>query len=158
MVSMLAFYRHLFDYDDWANRTTLASLRASRAGERARQLMAHAAATESLWYDRLLRRSQRHPVWPDLTLDQSEALANEMAAAWREYLADLAPAALQQETPYTNTKGERWTNTVGDVLTHVILHSVYHRGQIAAEVRAQGGEPAYTDFVEAVRRGCVGEK
>lgn len=42
-----------------------------------------------------------------------------------------------------------------DVLTHVIMHSVYHRGQIAAEVRASGSEPAYTDFIEAIRRGFV---
>ncbi len=78
-----------------------------------------------------------------------------MATAWRGYLADLTPAALGAETRYTNTKGERWINTVADLLTHVILHSAYHRGQIAAEVRASGAEPAYTDFVEAVRRGFV---
>jgi|RifCSP16_1_1023843.scaffolds.fasta_scaffold126861_2 uncharacterized damage-inducible protein DinB len=153
-----AFYGRLFGYDEWANRATLVSLRAGPASERARKLMAHVAATESLWYDRLVRRPQRHPVWPDFTLDQSEALANDMAAAWREYLAAMTPAALGEETPYSNTKGERWVNSVADVLTHVIMHSAYHRGQIAAEVRAQGGEPAYTDFIEAVRRGYVGEK
>jgi uncharacterized damage-inducible protein DinB len=150
------FYQRLFDYDEWANRTTLASLRTNGTGARALSLMAHVAATESLWYDRLLRRPQRHPVWPDFTLDQSAALANEMAAAWRAYLAGVTPAGLRAEAQYTNTKGEGWTNTVSDVLTHVVMHSAYHRGQIAAEVRGQGGEPAYTDFVEAVRRGYVG--
>lgn len=151
---MLAFYRRLFAYDEWANRATLASLRAG-ASERARKLMAHVGATERLWYDRLLHRQQSLPVWPDFTLDQSEALVDEMASAWREYLAGLSPAALSKETRYTNTKGEHWTNTVEDVLTHVIMHSVYHRGQIAAEVRASGSEPAYTDFIEAIRRGFV---
>ena len=152
---MLAFYRRLFDYDEWANHATLGSLRAGRAGERARKVIAHVAAAERLWYDRLLRRPQSLPVWPDFTLDQSEALVNKMATVWREYLAGLKAPALHEETGYINTKGERWTNTVGDVLTHVIMHSAYHRGQIAADVRAQGGEPAYTDFVEAVRRGYV---
>ena len=30
---------------------------------------------------------------------------------------------------------------------HVIMHSAYHRGQIAADVRAAGLTPAYTDFI-----------
>lgn len=150
----VGFYRRMFAYDDWANHATLGSLRP-HASERARKLMAHVAATERLWYDRLLSRPQTVPVWPDFTLEQSEALVTEMAAAWRAYLASLTPEALRERRHYTNSQGERWINTVGDVLTHVILHSVYHRGQIAAEVRMSGAEPAYTDFIEAVRRGFV---
>jgi uncharacterized damage-inducible protein DinB len=41
------------------------------------------------------------------------------------------------------------------MLVHTVLHSAYHRGQVAAEVRAAGGEPAYTDFIHAVRQGLV---
>ena len=117
--------------------------------------MAHVAATEWLWYDRLLGRPQTMPVWPDLTLEQSAALVDEMAGCWREYLAGLPAEGLQAVTAYTNSKGEPWRNTVQDVLTHVVMHSGYHRGQIAARVRSEGGEPAYTDFIEAVRRGYV---
>ncbi len=152
---MLDFYRRLFGYDEWANRAALRSLRTGSPGQRAVKLMAHVAATERLWYDRLLGQQQSLPVWPDFTLDQSEDLVGRMTAAWREYLDALAPAGLAQVVEYTNSKGEPWTNTVRDVLLHVVMHSVYHRGQIAAEVRASGGEPAYTDFVEAVRRGQV---
>lgn len=152
---MLPFYRRLFAYDEWANRATLASVRAGTAGERALKLMAHVAATERLWYDRLRRQPQSLPVWPDFTLDQSEDVVIQMAAAWRAYLEDIGPAGLGDVAEYTNTQGERWSNTVQDVLTHVVMHSAYHRGQIAALVRAAGGEPAYTDFVEAVRRGYI---
>jgi uncharacterized damage-inducible protein DinB len=42
---------------------------------------------------------------------------------------------------------------VRDILMHVLMHGVYHRGQIAAAVRDRAGEPAYTDFIEAVRKG-----
>ncbi len=152
---MLAVLRRLFDYDHWANRATLRSLRVGSPSERSRKLLAHVAATERLWYDRLLARKQSLPVWPDFTLDQSEALVDEMAAAWREYLGGLEAKGLGEAAGYTNTKGERWSNTVQDVLMHVVMHSTYHRGQIAAEVRASGGEPAYTDFIEVVRRGHI---
>jgi len=152
---MLRLLERWLAYDHWANRETLRSLQSGRVGERTRPLMAHIAATEQLWYDRLLGRPQSMPVWPDLTLEQSAALVDGMAARWREYLAGLAPEGLLAVIGYTNSKGEPWTNTVQDVLMHVVMHSVYHRGQIAAAVRAGGGEPAYTDFIEAVRRGYV---
>jgi uncharacterized damage-inducible protein DinB len=41
------------------------------------------------------------------------------------------------------------------MLTHVLFHSAYHRGQIALQMRASGMEPAYTDFIHAVRQGFV---
>jgi uncharacterized damage-inducible protein DinB len=44
---------------------------------------------------------------------------------------------------------------VEDVLTHVLLHSAYHRGQIASQMRAGGEEPAYTDFIHATRQGLI---
>jgi uncharacterized damage-inducible protein DinB len=38
----------------------------------------------------------------------------------------------------------------------VLLHSAYHRGQIASFMRASGDTPAYTDFILAVRQGLIG--
>jgi uncharacterized damage-inducible protein DinB len=40
-------------------------------------------------------------------------------------------------------------------LTHVLLHSAYHRGQIASQMRGNGQTPAYTDFIHAVRQGLI---
>ena len=50
---------------------------------------------------------------------------------------------------------ERYSSRIVDVLTHVIMHSAYHRGQIASDIRADGGEPAYTDFIHAVRQRFI---
>jgi uncharacterized damage-inducible protein DinB len=35
------------------------------------------------------------------------------------------------------------------------MHSAYHRGQVALEMRAAGHQPAYTDFIHAVRQGFL---
>lgn len=40
-------------------------------------------------------------------------------------------------------------------LTHVAMHSAYHRGQIAGELREPGNTPPYTDFIHPVRQGLV---
>ena len=41
------------------------------------------------------------------------------------------------------------------MLLHVVLHSSYHRGQVATAVRRDGAAPAVTDYVHATRRGLV---
>jgi uncharacterized damage-inducible protein DinB len=54
---------------------------------------------------------------------------------------------------YVNSKGEPWTNRAEDILLHVVFHSAYHRGQIASDMRPAGLQPAYTDFIHAIRSG-----
>jgi len=94
-------------------------------------------------------------VWPSSTIEDCLALVEEMASAWRENLSGLAAGDLDEKVEYRNSKGELWSSRVQDVLLHVLLHSAYHRGQVALEMRAAGVEPAYTDFIHAVRSGLV---
>ncbi len=152
---MLDYLRRLFDYDAWANAETLHSIREAPS-ERSLKLMAHVIGAEWLWLARLREKSAVMPVWPAFTLEECFSYQQQLPPAWRDYLAAQNAAALEHAISYTNSKGERWTNSVQDVLTHVVMHGAYHRGQIAADVRAHGGTPAYTDFIEAVRRGKLG--
>jgi len=91
----------------------------------------------------------------DGLVEELRAELEDLARRWEDYLDDLAPADLSREIAYVNSKGEPWKTTVADVLDHVLLHSSYHRGQIASHLRAAGLEPAYTDFVHAARQGFL---
>jgi uncharacterized damage-inducible protein DinB len=156
IMELLEHLRRQFAYDEWANREVLAGLRASaRPPARPLQLLAHILSAERLWLERLRKQPQGQPVWPDFTLDQCQAQIAELARLWREFLGQLSPAGLSETLVYKNSKGEPWTSTVEDILTHVVLHSAYHRGQIASQVRAGGEQPAYTDFIHAVRQGLI---
>jgi uncharacterized damage-inducible protein DinB len=148
--------RRQFAYDDWANREVLAGLRACgiTAG-RPVQLMAHIFSAERLWLERLKHQSQSLPVWPEFSLDQCQVEAAELDRLWRPYLNQISWSSLSDEIAYKNSKGEAWTSRVEDILTHVVMHSAYHRGQIASDMRAHGHTPAYTDFIHAVRRGLM---
>jgi len=146
--------KRLFDYDRWANREALASLRAAQAPpQRGVKLMGHVVAAELLWHARLTGERAALPVWPELSLAQCETWLGDLERLWAKYLQLAIPARLPDAVAYTNTKGEAFTSTVEDVLTHVVMHSAYHRGQIAADVRAAGHQPAYTDFIHAARTG-----
>jgi uncharacterized damage-inducible protein DinB len=117
--------------------------------------MAHILSAERLWLERLKQQPQSSPVWPKSDLAQCETQAAEMGRLWREYLGSMANGGLSKPISYKNSKGESWTSTIGEILTHVVLHSAYHHGQIASHMRAGGQTPAYTDFIHGVRQGLV---
>ena len=153
---MTSELNRLFAYDHWANGEALASLRAAVAPpERAQKVMAHIVAAELLWHARLNGAGAPLGVWPDLSLAQCRTWLTDLEPMWRKYLDRVVPAGLSARIEYTNSRGEAFSSAVGDVLTHIIVHSAYHRGQIAALGRAAGGQPAYTDFIHAVRTGRV---
>jgi len=155
-MELLEHLRRQFVYDEWANREVLATLNACALPTvRPLQLLAHILSAERLWLERIRKQPQSLPVWPDFTRDQCDAQIADLARVWREFLGQLSPTGLSQKVVYKNTKGEPWTSTVEDVLTHVLLHSAYHRGQIASQVRAGGEQPAYTDFIHAARQGLI---
>lgn len=153
---MLAYHRRQLAYDHWANETVIASLASlGPPPPRALRFMAHILGAECLWLARLRKEGSPLAVWPELSVSECAARSAELRERWSAYVDGLSPASLAAPVTYTNTKGEAWTNSVGDILTHVVVHSAYHRGQIATDVRAAGHTPAYTDFIHAVRQGYV---
>ena len=145
----------LLRYDIWANGETLDSLRQGPPPARSLKWMGHIVGAEYLWLARLREEPAPLPVWPDLAVEQCAAHLGELSGMWHEYLADAGANRVAQRVTYTNSKGEEWTSAVEDILTHVTIHSAYHRGQIASDLRAAGQIPAYTDFIHAVRLGPI---
>ena len=158
-------FLRMFDYDSWANceciTTMLGEVKSISPDLVGR--MAHILSAQKLWLERILGQPQTLPVWPTSTLADCRALTDEMTLAWRDYLTQLSPQratglpvrSLHDNVKYRNTKGEPWSTRVEDILIHVLVHSAYHRGQIALQMRASGLTPAYTDFIHAVRQGFV---
>jgi len=155
-MDLVEHLQRLFVYDDWANREVLAVLQqAEPVPARALKLVSHVLSAERLWLERLQQQKQTHPVWPDFTLKECETEAADLPGLWKSYLDAAREAGLSRLVNYKNSKGEAWTNRKDDILLHVIMHSAYHRGQIATDMRAAGFTPAYTDFIHGVRQGLV---
>jgi uncharacterized damage-inducible protein DinB len=145
----------LLRYDIWANGETLDSLRHVSAPAPSLRWMGHIVGAELLWLARLRQEPPPLPVWPDLPVDACATHLHQLSNSWLEYLDKAGSGRVAQRVRYTNSKGEEWTSEVEDILTHVTVHSAYHRGQIASDLRAAGHTPAYTDFIHAVRQGFV---
>jgi uncharacterized damage-inducible protein DinB len=157
-MDLLEHLRRQFVYDAWANGEVLAAITASGSGSspaRSLHLLAHIVSAEQLWLERLRQHPQSLPVWPEFALDQCATQLAHLTKLWDEYFVQLSPAQLSDEISYRNSRGEPWSSSVQDVLTHIVMHSAYHRGQIASLMRAGGNAPAYTDYIHAVRQGLI---
>jgi uncharacterized damage-inducible protein DinB len=155
-MSTIPHFRRLFQYDDWANHEVVAALeKLESPPAKSVRLLAHIVAAERLWLERMRTQKQTFPVWPDFTLDQCKLEIEELGKMWKQFFATRQPDELSGAATYKNTKGESFTNQIEDILMHVVVHSAYHRGQIATDMRAAGFTPALTDFIHAVRQGLV---
>jgi uncharacterized damage-inducible protein DinB len=150
-----SYFERLMHYDIWANREALESIRKAAAPPRSLRWMAHIIGAEYLWLARLSGQTPPLPVWPNLSVEGCDRRLDDLAQQLIEVLLELTPERLEVEVSYINSKGEPWSSTVQDILTHLTIHSAYHRGQIAADIRAANREPAYTDYIHAVRQGLV---
>ena len=147
---MLDYHLRMFRYEEWANREVISGLKDSHTPQ-AVALLAHIISAQELWLNRIRGRDAEVAVWPNWTLEQCVSRSRPIIASWLDYFASLSGDDLSSEFTYHNSAGDEWSSTVSDTLTHVVLHSVYHRAQIASAVRDEGFAPAFTDFIHAAR-------
>jgi len=143
----------LLAYDHWANHEVLRALQAAPGPPaQAVKYFAHVIAAEWLWLSRIKQDGRRVAVWPEFSVAECESQCQRVEEAWNRYFASLTEERVLRTVPYQNSKGESFENTVEDIMTHIVMHSAYHRGQIATAMRAAGLTPAYADYIEGVRR------
>ena len=150
---MLDEVRRLMAHLRWADERTLAALKAAlpQPPTDTLELYAHVLGAEHVWIARLDGRVPRVAVWPTLSLAEGEAVAAKNHAGFDAYLHGMDGSALERVVDYTNSAGQSFTSRVGDILLHVVLHGMYHRGQIALLLRRQGFTPEPTDYIAYVR-------
>jgi len=151
--------RELYGYNSWANQRTLSA--AARLDSQAflrnlgssfssvRDTLAHILGAEWIWLERWQGRS------PAALLSAADFPSMQsLQARWETVESDrtrfidaLAPARLQEEIAYINTRGQRWVYPLWRQMVHVVNHSTYHRGQITTLLRQLGGEAVATDLL-----------
>ncbi|MGI8642337.1 MAG: DinB family protein [Pyrinomonadaceae bacterium] len=143
--------RELFIYNDWANRRTITALKTS-SGERARQIMAHILITEKEYFARLYGKdSTGFDFWQDLSLDDCGKLAQENAENYEHLLKRFDDEGLGQIAKYKTSEGVPQQNNFRELLTHILFHSMNHRGQVNSAMRDDGFAPPSTDYIIYLR-------
>ena len=153
--SLIDRYRRWFEYERDSHAKTLASLnavspelRATNEFNKAIYLMGHVVAARRMWLFRLgVLQEDTDLFTREIGLAELPAQVEEMERLWQDYLGQLTDADIARVFEYRSYEGDRYRNTIDDILTQLFGHSWYHRGQIAMLLRSIGAEPAVTDLV-----------
>ena len=143
---MIHFFKELFEYSHHFNQQ-LASVFAEQesvVSENPLKLFNHILNVQQVWNGRILQDQNSFGVWEIHELQDLKKIDRANYIASNHILNQVD---LNRFVKYTNSKGQAYTNSVIDILFHVINHSTYHRGQIATEFRRQGIEPLVTDYI-----------
>ena len=143
--------RGLFAYNDWANRRVIVSLKENDC-EKGRRILAHLLVTEKEYFERLYGKdSTGFDFWPDSSLEECGALAKESHERYERLLKRFDDEGLDLYIRYKNSRGAGFENSFRELLTHVLVHSATHRGNIVLKMREEGFEPPATDYIIYLR-------
>ena len=143
---MITFFKELFEYNHHFNQK-LASVFSENAGnvpDKSIKWFSHILNAHRVWNSRILPVEDKFGIWQ--THDVVELIGIDRIN-YIDSIKILDQEKLETEIKYLTSKGDPFTNTIRDILFHVINHSTYHRGQIAADFREQGLEPMVTDYI-----------
>ena len=146
---MKKYFRNLFKYNDWANQQLLITLENHDIkNERIIVVFGHLISAQIIWLNRIKELpTSPFPLWEHYKVRELKSMVEESSRNWLNYLDEHQLDTFEEMIFYRNSKGNQYESTIGDIITHVIAHSAYHRGQVAALMRDEGVQPPVTDFI-----------
>jgi len=117
-------------------------------------IISHIINTHLIWLDRS-RPLDGQPIpgiWEQHSIDELSAL-NEVCFKETRARLNTEPSGTKADRliTYKNSKGAEYKNTIEEIYNHILMHSMYHRGQVAKLFRQEGIEPPVTDFIMHMR-------
>jgi uncharacterized damage-inducible protein DinB len=143
----------LYDYNFTMNHELLYLISSLHfSDKKIINVFSHLLQAEKIWLMRLQGDDlSGQNIWPELTIQDCELQVQKNKDNYSDYLKNVLEHHLLGNLNYTTSQGKEFNTPVIDILIHVIIHSGYHRGQIAAKLRDLGGEPINTDYIHYVR-------
>jgi uncharacterized damage-inducible protein DinB len=143
-----------FQYDDWANRAALLAVESdSNLDPRTGRIASHVLAAAQVWLARVQGMDAAQlQIWPDLSAADRRALLDENKRGFNAFFAGCRGDTLNAIVSYRNSQGIAFRTATTDILTQVLLHGAYHRGQIAVAVKKSSGTVLNIDYITFVRQ------
>lgn len=147
---MKPFFNSLFDYNFHCNKKLIEAFSTiDTVPETSAKLFSHILNAHHLWNARLRDRDSELEVWQVHDVKALGDIHYENQRNSFEIISNTED--FEKRIDYENTEGRLFTNTVQDILFHIINHSTNHRGQMVMDFRASGLEPLSSDYIHYKR-------
>jgi len=146
--------KRMMDHLYWADGRILDALEESETKNKdLLKLVRHVAVAERVWLSRLQGKvSVQYSLWEEAEdLTAIRTMFEENAEQYRVYIEGLEESELDGMVDYENQSGVPFRTSVRDILSQVLLHGQYHRGQINQALRIESAEPVQVDYITFVR-------
>jgi len=139
----------LFEYDIWASRRLLITIKNNDISiERILNIFSHTISAQLIWLNRIEDHpTSPFPLWETYKVPEIENMIEESHARWVRFLTTYKLDTFEEVINYKNTKGETYENRIQQIITHVINHSMHHRGQLALLLRESDIAPPDNDYI-----------
>lgn len=143
---MKQFFKDLFEYGHHFNQKlwNVFNENPNKTSEKSLKLYSHILNAHQIWNNRIESKQKTLGVWEIHPIQNCKDIEK---VNYEDSLLIIDKFDLNETINYVNNRGQTFSNGIRDVLFHVINHSTYHRGQIAAEFRQNGLEPLATDYI-----------
>jgi uncharacterized damage-inducible protein DinB len=139
-----------FQYSYGINKKQLEVLKTTGPDLEMMRLLSHVVWAQVIWLMRLKGEAyQGKDFWKVETPEELGALIEDDYKNWKKYLSSVSD--LEAVLNYTNSSGNPYTNTIKDIVFHVINHGTHHRGQINMLIRQMGMVPPPIDYIFSIR-------
>ncbi len=151
--------RALYAYNGWANQRVRNSIQDLDPEIFKRDLeasfgslqgtVAHLVSAQWNWLRRWKGQPASRPLPADAFASPRQANRRwvEVDRALADFVDGLDAGSLQRSIALTTPQGHSYSSLLWQAMQHVVNHSSYHRGQIAAMLRQVGAIPQGTDLM-----------
>ncbi|WP_144281706.1 DinB family protein [Chryseobacterium echinoideorum] len=135
----------LFDYTYHFNKEIILIIleNISKVDEKTLSLINHTLNAQQIWNSRVLGE-KAFQVWQ---INPLENLNEINLQNYQKSIEIIKNSDLDRTVEYQNSKGEKFKNSIFEILFHAINHSTYHRGQINTLLKQNGIKPILTDYI-----------
>jgi uncharacterized damage-inducible protein DinB len=142
---MKDYLKQLFEHEYWANLKVLeAIVLAKDCPKKAIELFSHTIAAQRIWLDRIKGNASEVKVWE---VFETEIMLELLEINFADIIKTIDSQDINQLISYKNSKGVHYTRTISQILTHLPLHSMYHRGQVVLLLKSYVEVLPSTDYI-----------
>lgn len=114
-------------------------------------LLSHILLAQRIWLERLTNTTSKYEPWTSLSLEETTLMLSKNKKDFDQFVSSLDEKSLNVELTYQNTKGVPFLTKISDILTHLSLHSAYHRGQLSQLLKTNNIPIPPTDYILFIR-------
>ncbi len=146
---MKRHFKSQIAYNNWANERVLESLEDQQVTEpKILEIYGHMVSSQIIWLLRIKGLpTSPFPLWENYNKVELRSMTEESSRNWINYLEEHKFDTFEEMISYVNSKEITYESTIREIVSHMLLHSAYHRGQIAVLLRERGLVPPVTDHI-----------